>query len=69
VRENYPRLPVLLATGYSRAAESAHSQFPVLRKPYQLADLGRAMTNLLAARDAAGANLVQFAPRKPKGES
>jgi PAS domain S-box-containing protein len=69
VREQYPRLPVLLATGYSRAAENAIGTFPLLRKPYQLADLGRAITNLLAARDNAAPNLVPFPSRKPKNES
>jgi CheY-like chemotaxis protein len=69
MREEFQRIPVLLATGYSRAAESVLGSFPLLRKPYQLADLGRALTNLLAVRDNSALNLVQFPSRKPKGES
>src|SRR5262249_25961953 len=48
MREHHASVPILLATGYSRAAEGALGEFPLLRKPYQLGDLGRAITNLLA---------------------
>ncbi|MDQ0465853.1 PAS domain S-box-containing protein [Caulobacter ginsengisoli] len=48
IRERWPDLPILLATGYSRAAERMGGEFPVLAKPYQLADLGRAIAGLFA---------------------
>ena len=43
VRQRWPTTPVLLATGYSREAEAIGDEFPVLAKPYELADLGRAL--------------------------
>jgi PAS domain S-box-containing protein len=61
VREEFPQLPVLLATGYSKAADSAHRDFPILRKPYQIAELGRVVNNLIAsAQGTPAANLVRF---------
>jgi len=47
LRELYPQLPVLLATGYSHAAERIGDEFPILRKPYNVDQLGRAITALL----------------------
>jgi PAS domain S-box-containing protein len=43
IRERHPQLPVLLATGYSSAANRAEAQFPILRKPYDFETLGRAV--------------------------
>jgi CheY-like chemotaxis protein len=37
MRERHPLLPVLLVTGYSQAAAEATPEFPVMRKPFQLA--------------------------------
>jgi CheY-like chemotaxis protein len=39
LRERHPDLPILLATGYSQAAEHLPTEFRVLRKPYSLEDL------------------------------
>lgn len=50
VRAVFPELPVLLATGYSEAAARIGDEFPILRKPYKLADLGSAISRRLAAR-------------------
>jgi PAS domain S-box-containing protein len=50
LRNQYPNLPVLLATGYSQSAERIGGEFPILRKPYQLTDLTRAVAALLADR-------------------
>ncbi len=58
IREQHPGLPVLLATGYSENAASAAGEFPILAKPYEIADLGRAMAALLPADD--DANLVDL---------
>ncbi len=41
-----PSLPVLLATGYSEAAQNVRTDFPILRKPYQLHELSRALSQL-----------------------
>jgi PAS domain S-box-containing protein len=47
VRQDYPGLPVLLATGYSSAAERAGHQFPILRKPYDFEMLSQAVRDAL----------------------
>jgi PAS domain S-box-containing protein len=44
--ERYPRIPVVLTTGYTKVFEAA-PEFPVLRKPYQLALLGRVIHDAL----------------------
>jgi PAS domain S-box-containing protein len=48
VRRQFPNLPVLLATGYSSAAERAAPHFPILRKPYDVNTLGAAVRKALA---------------------
>ncbi len=47
VKEEYPEIAVLLTTGYAKAANARHSGFPILRKPYQLAALARAIRDAL----------------------
>jgi PAS domain S-box-containing protein len=47
VRERQPDLPIVLVTGYSDAAVGT-TEFIVLRKPYQLVDLGRAVSKAMA---------------------
>jgi hypothetical protein len=44
---------VLLATGYSQSAERVGDEFPILHKPYEMADLNRALGALLAHRQPA----------------
>jgi two-component system NtrC family sensor kinase len=44
--ERYPRLPVVLTTGYSKVFDQ-EPPWPVLRKPYQLAALGRVIHDAL----------------------
>jgi CheY-like chemotaxis protein len=46
IKQKHPALPILLATGYSEAAQNARSDFPILRKPYQLHELSRALSLL-----------------------
>ncbi|MDE2488971.1 MAG: PAS domain S-box protein [Alphaproteobacteria bacterium] len=48
LREKAPGLPVLLATGYSQAAERIGDEFPILRKPYRLEDLNQALNAAMA---------------------
>jgi CheY-like chemotaxis protein len=48
IQETRPTLPVILATGYSEAAEQATKMFTVLRKPYSIEDLNRALADLTA---------------------
>jgi PAS domain S-box-containing protein len=47
IRNRYPRLPVLLTSGYSDVAPTATSQFRILRKPFQLHALEKAMRETL----------------------
>jgi PAS domain S-box-containing protein len=46
IRLKHPDLPILLATGYSEAAQSAQADFPILRKPYQIHELSQALSEL-----------------------
>jgi PAS domain S-box-containing protein len=48
IRQQRPNLPVLLTTGYSEAARKAMAKFPIIRKPYELQELSRALTALKA---------------------
>jgi PAS domain S-box-containing protein len=46
VKQQHPGLPILLATGYSEAAQSALAEFPILRKPYRVDELSQALAEL-----------------------
>jgi len=48
VRERYPNIGVLLTTGYSDMAAAAETRFPILRKPFELAGLERAVREAMA---------------------
>jgi CheY-like chemotaxis protein len=48
--KHYPGIRILLTSGYSDAAQVAESDFPILRKPYDLAALERAVAGMLNAR-------------------
>ena len=54
VRQRRPDLPILLATGYSQAADAAQDEFSILRKPYQITQLGRAIAAVIAQKRAQG---------------
>jgi len=71
IREAAPQTPILLATGYSEAAERIGDEFPILRKPYKLADLNRAIAGLLAGRPEAELVNLDAArrARRPRGAS
>ena len=47
IKERRPGLPILLATGYSEAAQNVRADFPILRKPYQMHELSRALAEVL----------------------
>jgi PAS domain S-box-containing protein len=46
LKRKHPGLPILLASGYSEAAQSAKAEFPILRKPYQIHELNEALARL-----------------------
>ena len=70
LRSTHPQLPILLATGYSEAAERIGDEFPILPKPYQLADLSKAIGTLLAERprDSDGKLVMLEAERRARRE-
>jgi PAS domain S-box-containing protein len=41
-----PKMPILLATGYSEAAVDVRDEFPILRKPYEIHQLSQAIAKL-----------------------
>ena len=49
IRRRYPELPILLTTGYSDAVRDVHTDFPILRKPYRVDELSRALSALTPA--------------------
>jgi PAS domain S-box-containing protein len=65
IRERSPRMPIVLVTGYSSAA-IGETSFTVLRKPYQIADLSRAVAG--AKSHPRSSNLVHLRDvrRSPK---
>jgi PAS domain S-box-containing protein len=66
IRNRYPRLPVLLTSGYSDVTPTAASQFWILRKPFQLPALEKAIRETLElarARDN-DSRVLQFPPRQ-----
>jgi PAS domain S-box-containing protein len=46
VSDHYPKIPVVLTTGYTKVFDH-DPQYPVLRKPYQIAALGRVIHEAL----------------------
>jgi PAS domain S-box-containing protein len=68
LRQRRPNLPIVLVTGYSTSAAAAGMEFTVLRKPYQLSDLSRAMAKAITEmRSPAPNNIVRLhdARREP----
>jgi PAS domain S-box-containing protein len=51
-REQYRNLPVLLTSGFSEAAEAVNGRFDILRKPFELAALERAIAAAIKNGDA-----------------
>jgi PAS domain S-box-containing protein len=68
LRQRRPELPIVLVTGYSTSAAAAGMEFTVLRKPYQLPDLSRAVGKAMTeVRSPAPNNIVRLhdARREP----
>jgi CheY-like chemotaxis protein len=65
IKLKYPQMPVLLASGYSSAAQEAAREFFVLRKPYQSEDLIKAIADTIQRRQEGKSteNMVRFAER------
>jgi CheY-like chemotaxis protein len=56
IRETHPRLPVVLATGYSHeVVGSAASEFEIVRKPYDAAAVSAALATVVARQQGRAA--------------
>ena len=67
IRQRRPGLPVILATGYSEVGEEAARDFVLLRKPYQLSELARAVSSVLAQAEAGQSdNVVKLSTVRPR---
>ena len=61
LRQRRADLPIVLTTGYSEASHAAEAEFTLLRKPYQLPDLRRAIAKTIAeARGLNATNIVRL---------
>ena len=49
IRGKYPRLPILLATGYSDTLRKVSLGFQILKKPYEIHELSQALAKVSAA--------------------
>jgi CheY-like chemotaxis protein len=64
VRERWPGIPILLATGYSESVElAAKDGFPILKKPYQPGELYRALRMAMMQNGTAG-NVLPLRPKQ-----
>jgi PAS domain S-box-containing protein len=52
VKEEYPDIAVVLTSGYAKAVNPLEAGFPILRKPYRLPALARAIRDALDAKPA-----------------
>lgn len=54
-----PQLPILLVTGFSPSAN--HTQFPIIRKPFEISELSRTVARLIAeAQQPPDSNLIRL---------
>jgi len=60
VTERYPNLGMLLTTGYSEVTAAGETHFAILRKPFTLSDLERAVREAIMGARGAG-------PRRARG--
>jgi two-component system NtrC family sensor kinase len=56
IRSRFPRLPVLLTSGFSEALHTVGAQFTLLRKPFEVAELERALRRALHRPGGNGSN-------------
>ncbi|WP_052002929.1 ATP-binding protein [Microvirga sp. BSC39] len=64
VRERWPAIPILLATGYSDSVERAVGEgFPILSKPYRSSELEREL-RLMISQAGNASNVLPLRPRQ-----
>ena len=67
LRQDAPRIPVLLTTGYAKALIEPFAEFPILRKPYDMTTLARAVRRAIDRSDPAAGQAVDIAGEQPAG--
>jgi PAS domain S-box-containing protein len=68
IRKTNPRIPIVLVTGYAEQLSAAENDFTVLRKPYRLTELNRAISKATAEAEGAPAGNVVKLPRNRRAE-
>ena len=69
LRRRQSDLPIVLVTGYSSSALAAEADFTVLRKPFLLSELSRAVAKALAEARAPDADNVVRLQHARRGET
>jgi CheY-like chemotaxis protein len=72
LRARWPELPILLVTGYSDGMRKANADFPLLRKPFDIAELSRATARLIALSkqtDSTNSNVVRLSEHRHAGSA
>jgi signal transduction histidine kinase/CheY-like chemotaxis protein len=69
LRRRQPDLPVVLVTGFSSSVAETELEFPVLRKPFEVSDLGRVMAKAVVEVQASNAdNVIRLRDRRSGAE-
>jgi PAS domain S-box-containing protein len=68
VRKTQPRIPIVMVTGYAEQLSTAENDFTVLRKPYRMAELNRAISKATVEAEGAPAGNVVRLPRARRAE-
>jgi len=70
IANHYPQIPVVLTSGYSDVVHTAQARFTILRKPFQLSALDKAIREALerGATREDGERVAQFARRRTSGQ-
>jgi len=64
LRQRNPGLPILLVTGYTQRGDLLDDEFTVIRKPFRLAELSRAIDTVTREVSPKPHNLVRLDPSK-----
>jgi CheY-like chemotaxis protein len=68
-RARRPDLPVVLVTGFASSVTEAEVEFSVLRKPFEISELSRAMARAIAETQGANAdNVIRLRDRRGMAE-
>jgi PAS domain S-box-containing protein len=69
LRQRQPDLPVVLVTGFASSVTEAELEFALLRKPFEVSDLSRAMATAIAEVQTANAdNVIRLRDRRSSAE-